>query len=69
VAFAMPVSPAAGVLGFVPVPAAYLGFVVAATVVYLMLVELAKERLVRRGAFAVAPWSSSERRVPTERTA
>ncbi len=45
---ALPVTPLAGVLGFTPLPPAYLAFLVGATVTYLCLVELAKRRLIRR---------------------
>ena len=44
----LPFSPLAGVLGFTPLPAAYFGFVAIATGVYLLLVEAAKQRLLRR---------------------
>jgi Mg2+-importing ATPase len=47
---ALPATPAARVLGFVPLPLSYLGFVAAATASYLALVEVAKTALVRRGA-------------------
>jgi Mg2+-importing ATPase len=43
----LPFSPLAGILGFTPLPAAYFGFVAVATVVYLVLVEFAKRRLLR----------------------
>jgi len=49
VGFLLPVTPIARVLGFVPLPATYLGFVALATVLYLALVEVAKRALVRRG--------------------
>lgn len=44
----LPWSPWAGVLGFTPLPVAYVGFLVAASIVYLTLVELAKQWLVGR---------------------
>jgi Mg2+-importing ATPase len=44
---ALPATPVAGVLGFVPLPPAYYVFVAMATAVYLVLVELTKTRLVR----------------------
>ena len=44
----LPYSPFAGALGFVPLPAAYLAFVVAATVAYLALVEGVKQIVLRR---------------------
>ncbi|MGP0018325.1 MAG: magnesium-translocating P-type ATPase [Candidatus Sulfotelmatobacter sp.] len=43
----LPFSPLAGVLGFTPLPASYFGFVAVATGVYLLLVEVAKQRLLR----------------------
>ena len=43
----LPFSPLAGVLGFTPLPAAYFAFVAVATAVYLLLVEAAKQRLLR----------------------
>ena len=46
----LPFSPLAGVLGFTPLPAAYFAFVAVATVVYLLLVEAAKQRLLRTAA-------------------
>jgi Mg2+-importing ATPase len=49
----LPYSPLAAALDFVPLPASYLGFVLLATVAYLLIVQLAKRRvlptLVRRG--------------------
>jgi Mg2+-importing ATPase len=44
----LPFSPLAGVLGFTPLPGAYFAFVSVATGVYLLLVEAAKRRLLRR---------------------
>jgi Mg2+-importing ATPase len=44
----LPFSPLAGMLGFTPLPASYFGFVAVATGVYLVLVEFAKRRLLRR---------------------
>jgi Mg2+-importing ATPase len=44
----LPFSPLAGLLGFTPLPASYFGFVAVATGVYLLLVEFAKRRLLRR---------------------
>ena len=41
----LPFSPLSRVLGFTPLPADYFAFLAAATVTYLMLVELAKRRL------------------------
>ncbi|MGO9838635.1 MAG: magnesium-translocating P-type ATPase [Polyangiaceae bacterium] len=52
---ALPAMPFAKVLGFVPMPLSYIGFVAAATVAYLGVVELVKEALVRRGAFVTSP--------------
>jgi Mg2+-importing ATPase len=43
----LPVSPLAQRLGFVPLPAAYFAFLFAAITAYLILVELAKRRLMR----------------------
>jgi Mg2+-importing ATPase len=48
----IPATPIAPALGFVPLPAAYLAFVAAATASYLAVVEAAKRSLVRRGQFA-----------------
>ena len=45
-ALVLPVSPLAGSLGFVPPPWAYFAFLGAATVTYLMVVELVKRRLL-----------------------
>lgn len=44
----LPYSPLAGALGFVPLPAGYLVFVVAATLAYLALVEMVKQVVLRR---------------------
>jgi Mg2+-importing ATPase len=49
---ALPSLPIAHAFGFVPVPPGYVAFVAGATLVYLALVEVTKELLVRRGAFA-----------------
>ncbi|HKN24846.1 MAG TPA: HAD-IC family P-type ATPase, partial [Candidatus Acidoferrum sp.] len=43
----LPFSPLAGVLGFTPLPAAYFAFLAVATGAYLLLVEVAKRRLLR----------------------
>ncbi len=43
----LPFSPFAAVLGFTRLPAAYFGFLAAATAIYLLLVEIAKRRLLR----------------------
>jgi Mg2+-importing ATPase len=51
----LPFSPLAGMLGFTPLPAAYFGFVAVATGVYLLLVEVAKRRLLRRATRKNAP--------------
>lgn len=48
IGLALPFTPLAAVLGFVPLPPAYLAFVAAATVAYLALVEGAKRWLLRR---------------------
>jgi P-type Mg2+ transporter len=44
----LPFTPLAGVLGFVPLPAAFFAFLAAATMTYLALVELVKRRVLRR---------------------
>jgi Mg2+-importing ATPase len=44
----LPFSPLAGVLGFTPLPAAYFAFLAVATAAYLLLVEVAKRRLLSR---------------------
>jgi Mg2+-importing ATPase len=46
----LPATPAATVLGFVPLPPTYFAFVAVATVAYLALVEVAKRALVKGGA-------------------
>jgi Mg2+-importing ATPase len=48
VGLGLPYSPFARALGFVPLPAAYIGFVAVATGVYLALVEVVKRRVLRR---------------------
>jgi Mg2+-importing ATPase len=48
VGVALPYTPLASALGFVPLPGAYFAFLVAATVTYLMLVEIVKRRLIAR---------------------
>jgi Mg2+-importing ATPase len=48
VGIVLPFTPLAGVLGFTPLPAAYFLFLISATGTYLVLVELAKRRLMRR---------------------
>jgi P-type Mg2+ transporter len=48
VGIVLPYTPLAGLLGFVPLPAAYLLFVAAATALYLALVEVVKRFLLRR---------------------
>jgi Mg2+-importing ATPase len=50
---ALPATPLAGLLGFVPLPPSYFIFLVAATVGYLGLVEMAKRRLVHGGTFSL----------------
>jgi Mg2+-importing ATPase len=45
---ALPYTPLAGPLGFVPLPAGYLLFVAAMTAAYLVLVEQVKRRVLRR---------------------
>jgi Mg2+-importing ATPase len=44
----LPFTPLAGLLGFTPLPAGYFLFLVAATSTYLVLVEIAKRRLMKR---------------------
>jgi Mg2+-importing ATPase len=44
----LPFSPLAGMLGFMPLPAAYFAFLAIATGAYLLLVEAAKRRLLSR---------------------
>jgi Mg2+-importing ATPase len=46
IAGALPYSPLAGLLGFVPLPAAFFAFLAGATVTYLVLVEVAKRYLL-----------------------
>jgi Mg2+-importing ATPase len=48
----LPATPAAHLLGFVPLPPAYFAFVAVATAGYLALVEVAKRALVRSGALS-----------------
>jgi hypothetical protein len=56
VAIALPYTPLAPILGFVPLPAAFFAFLGAATVTYLVLVELVKRLLfTRREAGARRP--------------
>jgi Mg2+-importing ATPase len=43
----LPFTPVASTLGFVPLPTIYLAFVAAATVIYLLLVEIGKRFLLR----------------------
>jgi Mg2+-importing ATPase len=43
----LPFSPAAHLLGFVPLPATFFAFLVGVTVTYLLLVEVVKRRLVQ----------------------
>jgi Mg2+-importing ATPase len=47
VGIALPYSPVGPRLGFVPLPPAYFGFLAVATVTYLALVEVVKQRLLR----------------------
>jgi len=44
----LPFTPLAGLLGFVPLPAGFFLFLVAATLTYLALVEAVKRRVLRR---------------------
>ncbi|HVZ59440.1 MAG TPA: cation transporting ATPase C-terminal domain-containing protein, partial [Terriglobales bacterium] len=50
----LPFSPLAGPLGFTPLPTAYFGFLAAATLTYLLLVQLAKRWLLPRAALSPA---------------
>jgi Mg2+-importing ATPase len=45
VALALPFTPAAALLGFVPLPGVFFVFLTAVTVMYLALVEVVKRRL------------------------
>ncbi len=54
----LPFSPLAGMLGFTPLPARYFAFLAAATAAYLVMVEAAKRRLLRKGRLAVSDASS-----------
>ena len=56
----LPFSPLAGVLGFTPLPEKYFVFVAIATGVYLLLVEAAKQRLLRRENQKHAPKPNGE---------
>jgi Mg2+-importing ATPase len=47
-AIVLPFTPLAAYLGFIPLPPAFLLFVLIATVSYLVLVEVVKRRLMRR---------------------
>jgi Mg2+-importing ATPase len=51
----LPFSPVARILGFTPMPAAYFAFVALATLAYLVLVEVAKQRLLRAAGQATPP--------------
>jgi Mg2+-importing ATPase len=44
----LPFSPLASVLGFVPLPGSYFAFLIASTVTYLLLVEIAKRKLFHK---------------------
>ncbi|HRH40481.1 MAG TPA: magnesium-translocating P-type ATPase [Pyrinomonadaceae bacterium] len=48
IAVVLPFSPLAGYLGFVPLPFTYFLFLGAATITYLLLVELVKRRLMKK---------------------
>jgi Mg2+-importing ATPase len=50
IGFVLPYTPLAGPLGFTPLPALYFLFLLGMIVVYLLLVELVKRRLMRRYA-------------------
>jgi Mg2+-importing ATPase len=45
---ALPATPLAALLGFTRLPARYFAFLIAATVTYLALVDVAKRQLARR---------------------
>jgi Mg2+-importing ATPase len=51
VSLLLPLTPLATMLGFVPLPAKFFAFLAVATATYLLIVEIAKRRLVR--AFAM----------------
>jgi Mg2+-importing ATPase len=51
VGVALPFSPVAGALGFVPLPAGYFLFLVVATITYLLLVQVGKHWLMARVAY------------------
>jgi Mg2+-importing ATPase len=55
VGLALPVTPLAPLLGFTTPPLSYLAFLVAATVIYLLLVEIVKRAVVRRRAGVPIP--------------
>jgi Mg2+-importing ATPase len=46
----LPFTPLAPALGFVPLPASFFAFLAAATLTYLVVVELVKRRLFARAA-------------------
>ena len=50
VGIVLPYTPLAGPLGFTPLPALYFLFLVVMTTIYLLLVQLVKQRLMRRSA-------------------
>jgi Mg2+-importing ATPase len=60
IALALPYSPLAPVLGFVPLPAAFMGYVAAATVTYLLLVEAVKRVLFRNPPARINPTAAAE---------
>jgi len=57
VAIYLPFSPLAHMLGFTPLPPRYFAFLAVATGVYLLLVEAAKQKLLRRVSAAKPPSS------------
>jgi len=48
----LPFSPLANALGFMPLPAGYFGFLLIATIAYLLLVEVGKRFLLRKEALS-----------------
>ncbi|MBI1847842.1 MAG: cation transporting ATPase C-terminal domain-containing protein, partial [Candidatus Rokubacteria bacterium] len=58
IGMALPFSPLAPALGFVPLPAGFFVFLAAATLTYLVLVEVVKRRLLGRRAGRRPPWRS-----------
>lgn len=61
----LPFSPLAGMLGFIAMPAAFFGFLAVATAAYLLLVEVAKRRLIGGTKSASAAQDLKERSIGT----